>query len=104
MVTVNETVCPCCGGDLKYYDRVLRIVRTKGRKTKYIEICRLQCVSCSKVHREIPDFLLPYKRYEKELVKGVVEGTITSDTIGYEDYPCEVTMERWRTRNLQCIL
>ena len=29
MVTNDETICPHCGGELKYYDRVKRIVRTK---------------------------------------------------------------------------
>ena len=33
MITNDVSTCPKCGGDLKYYDRVTRIVRTKGRKT-----------------------------------------------------------------------
>ena len=31
MITNDVSTCPKCGGDLKYYDRVTRIVRTKGR-------------------------------------------------------------------------
>ena len=34
MIGVNETNCPNCGGGLKYYDSVPRIVRTKGRVTR----------------------------------------------------------------------
>ncbi len=95
MVNENTQECPVCGGILKQYDRVKRIVRTRTRKSKWIYIRRLRCTSCGKLHREIPDYIFPYKQYEAELIKGVWEGFITPDTIGYEDYPCEITMFRW---------
>lgn len=105
MITNNETTCPNCGGDLKYYDSVQRIVRTKGRDTKWVKIRRLQCSICGALHRELPDYILPYKQYEAEVVRGVLEDLITSDTLGFEDYPCEMTMIRWRrSRKLQVLL
>lgn len=104
MVPNNEEKCPDCGGRLKYYDKVSRILRTKGRSTTYVQIRRLRCVDCGKVHREIPDYILPYKQYEAEIVNGVVAGLITCETFGYEDYPCEMTMQRWRSQNLQYLL
>lgn len=39
--------------------------------------------------------VFPYKQYEAELISGVVEGLITAETLGFEDYPCESTMKRW---------
>ena len=42
------------------------------------------------------DFLHPYKQYDSEIIDGVIEGLIDSDTLGFEDYPCEMTMKRWR--------
>ena len=33
---------------------------------------------------------------DKEIVDGVKEGLIDSDTLGFEDYPCELTMKHWR--------
>ncbi|MBQ8132900.1 MAG: hypothetical protein IJ192_00570 [Clostridia bacterium] len=95
MISKNENECPKCNGTLKHYDTVKRIVRTKGRKTKRVNIKRLKCIVCGSVHREIPDYIFPYKQYEAELINGVLEGYITSDTLGYEDYPCEMTMNRW---------
>ena len=96
MVTIDQTKCPYCGNDLKYYDTVLRTVRTKYRRSVKVRIRRLRCQLCGSLHREIPSFIFPHKQYEAELIKGVVEGLITSDTLGYEDYPCEMTMKRWR--------
>lgn len=104
MITNNESTCPKCDGCLKHYDKVRRIVRTKGRITNYIEVRRLKCVKCGAVHRELPEDILPYKQYEFEVILGVIEGLITSDTIGFEDYPCEMTMNRWRSRKLQLVL
>ena len=92
MININESACPVCGGELKYYDQVKRIVRTKGRASKYIAIRRFLCVKCGKIHRELPDYIFPYKQYEAEIIRGVLEEYITSDTLGFEDYPCEMTM------------
>lgn len=95
MVSNNVSACPNCGGGLKYYDSVSRIVRTKGGASDYIKIRRLRCADCSGVHREIPDSIFPYKQYEAEVIRGVLSGLITSDAFGYEDFPCEMTMVRW---------
>ena len=96
MITTDERICPKCGGQLKYYDSVKRFVRTKNRTTKLIILRRMRCTKCGKLHREIPKFIIPYKEYEYEVIMGVLEGYVTSDTLGYEDYPCEMTMIRWK--------
>lgn len=95
MVFNEATECPKCGGGLKYYDKVKRIVRNKGGRKLWILIRRFRCIECKRFHRELPNFIFPYKQYSGEVITGVLEGLITSDTIGYEDYPCEATMNRW---------
>lgn len=95
MVKYGNRVCPNCGGHLKYYDSVKRLVRKKFGKNFWITIKRYRCSTCYSVHRELTDEIEPYKQYESEIIQGVREGYISSDTLGYEDYPCEVTMERW---------
>ena len=104
MVLDDVPICPKCGGDLKFYDTVQRIVRTKGRVSKYIRLRRLKCLKCGAVHREIPDIIFPYKQYEAEIIKGVLEGLITPETYGYEDYPSEMTMTRWRAQTIHFLL
>lgn len=97
MISYNELNCPKCGRELKYYDKVKRIVRTRYGHSFSIKIRRLKCLGCGCIHREIPNDIVPYKHYEYEIILGVLEGLITSDTLGFEDYPCEMTMNRWKT-------
>lgn len=96
MISDNQSICPKCGGQLKYYDHVQRLVRTKFGNKKWVAIRRLRCCKCHAVHRELPDFIFPYKQYESDIIIGVLEGLITCETLEFEDYPCEMTMIRWR--------
>lgn len=96
MISSDESICPKCGGSLKYYDSVKRIVRMKYGRKKRVSIRRFRCQKCNSMHREIPDSIFPYKQYEAEIIIGVLEGFITYETLGFEEYPCEMTMIRWR--------
>lgn len=97
-------VCSDCGIPSKYYDKVSRIVRTRGRRTKTVTIKRYRCPRCRRIRRDLPDYIFPYKQYDSEVIIGVIENLITCDTFGFEDYPCEATMARWKTLNLQSLL
>lgn len=88
--------CKRCGGELKHRDYVKRLVKTKGGEKNFIRVERMICKSCSSIFRILPEGLEPFKHYEKEVIDGVLEGFIDSDTLGYENYPHEVTMERWK--------
>lgn len=95
MILSDIIICPKCGGELKFFDKVRRMIRTRGHVPHYIEIRRFKCQKCNSVHREIPSIIFPFKHYEAEIIIGVLKGIITSDTFEYEDYPCERTMTRW---------
>ncbi|MDR2505961.1 MAG: DUF6431 domain-containing protein, partial [Oscillospiraceae bacterium] len=99
MVRVGELACPSCGGALKYYDKISRIQRTKAGVTNWVQMNRIRCTGCGMVHREISEDISPYKHYEVEVILGVIEGLISFETLGYEDYPCEMTMKRWIIEN-----
>lgn len=95
MVCYNESVCPSCGGELSYYDNVLRRVKVKKGVKKEFKMRRFRCSKCNKIHRELTNNIIPYKQYDREIIKGVLNGFITPSTIGFEDYPTELTMKRW---------
>ena len=104
MVRVGDENCPDCGKPLAYRDTVRRVSRSKGRSTKRLYIRRLRCTGCGGLHRELPDSIFPFKQYDAETIRGVIEERITQDTLGYENYPCEATMRMWLAQNLQGLL
>ena len=95
MVTLGGP-CSKCGCQTTKYDEVCRVVKDKGGVKKTIRIKRYRCSKCKTIHRSLPDYVYPYKQYRAEIIEGVVEGLITPETLGFEDYPCEATMERWK--------
>ena len=51
-----------------------------------------------------PRLYLPIQAIRIEIIAGVIEGLITCETFGYEDYPCEMTMIRWKAHKSQLLL
>lgn len=93
--------CPECGTNLKRYDSVKRIVRGKNHSKRLVAIDRYKCSKCKTIHRDTPDCLYPFKQYDSEIINGVLEGLIGPDVLGFEDFPCEETMKRWKKQGLK---
>ena len=88
--------CEKCSGEMKYRDKVKRWVRTGDGERYQIDIPRYRCPECGTIRRELPDGLMRFKQYETGIIFGVVDGAITVETEGFEDFPCEMTMKRWK--------
>lgn len=89
-------VCEKCGEEMKYRDKVKRWVRTGDGERYQIDIPRYRCARCGTIRRDLPEGLLRFKQYEADVISGVINGSITVFTEGFEDYPCEMTMKRWK--------
>lgn len=98
LVLSNEAnpVCPICGSPLHHHDSRKRIWRLPNGKVRHLLIRRMYCCSCRRLHNELPHCLVPYKHYGTTVIEKVVDETVTSSTLGYEDYPCEQTMHDWK--------
>ena len=88
--------CPICGEPLIYRDSCERGMLLEGHERRRYQIRRLKCPKCGKLHRELPDFLAPFKQYSTEIIAGVLDGIVTSEDDDSVDYPCEETMSRWQ--------
>jgi hypothetical protein len=64
--------------------------KSSGEKAKLV-IRRLHCKACSKIHHELPDFLVPYKRYDAESIEGAVSEPPRTDLAVDES-----TLLRWK--------
>ena len=91
----NVPGCPCCGGQLRYRDSRLRIRKHEGGDRDFLSIRRFRCTACESYHNELPDVLLPYKHYEAEVIRGVIDGIVTPNDQDSEDYPSVSTMLYW---------
>lgn len=54
-------------------------------------IRRLRCKPCKQVHHELPDILVPYKRYSSKSIEAVVTGEQMLSVVADES-----TINRWR--------
>jgi len=75
VVTGTEAIsCPKCRGELQQRDRRRRgLIDAEGTKHIY-SLRRLRCKKCGRLHTELPDFVVPYKRYSAEVVEKVSKG------------------------------
>ena len=55
----------------------------------------MRCEECRKIHHELPDFLVPYKRYTANVVEAVVESAKEASVVAaaVEDS----TQRRWKS-------
>lgn len=89
--SAEQIPCPCCNGPLDVIgSRQRKYINGLGEQ-KILIIRRLQCERCKRIHHELPDNLIPYKRYGSKSIEAVITGntklTVTAD---------ESTLSRWR--------
>jgi hypothetical protein len=90
-------LCPDCGTQMSYRDSRKRIRRKKGGVKLWVMVSRFLCSACNRLHTALPDFLIPYKHYEAEIIRKVIDGEVTAETIDAETFsrPAEITLARW---------
>lgn len=81
---------PCCGKSMSIIGTRNRKSKERSGETKVYSIRRLSCDNCGKVHHELPDFLVPYKRYSSECIEMVISSPSTHDIPADES-----TLYRW---------
>lgn len=87
----EEVLSPCCGEKLKYIGTRARKYRNSLGEQTTLRIRRLQC-TCGKIHHELPDLLVPYKRYEASCIEQVVSKPTGAGAIALDDS----TIYRWK--------
>jgi hypothetical protein len=83
LVISNELgCCPICSASLSVRSLRLRgLIDSDGNKIKLL-IRRLQCSPCKRIHHELPDCIVPYKRHCAETIENIVTGNT-------RDVPCD---------------
>ncbi|WP_041314444.1 DUF6431 domain-containing protein [Heliomicrobium modesticaldum] len=89
--SAEQIPCPCCNGALNGIgSRRRKCYQDTGERITLI-IRRCRCAVCKRIHHELPDILVPYKRYSSKSIETVITGgaalTVPAD---------ESTLVRWR--------
>jgi hypothetical protein len=84
---------PCCGEQLKVIGSRKRTSRSSTGEVRVLALRRLRCTGCRKIHHELPDSLVPYKRYESTCLEDVVSEEAGVSVIAADDS----TLYRWRS-------
>jgi hypothetical protein len=89
--SAEQIAAPCCGGSLCIVGSRKRVwYKSSGEKAKLV-IRRLYCEACSKIHHELPDLLVPYKRYDAESIEGALSPSSRINVAADES-----TLLRWK--------
>ncbi|WP_081505014.1 DUF6431 domain-containing protein [Paenibacillus senegalensis] len=85
---------PCCGEKLKIIgSKERKLIKDCGERLTLI-VRRMRCSQCYKIHHELPDCIVPYKRYESSCVEQAITKTKNLEVA----VPAhESTLHRWRS-------
>lgn len=89
----EEVPCPCCTEKLVVIGSRERKVRGGDGELRRLVIRRLRCAGCRKIHHELPDLLVPYKRYESNSMEQVLTEPEASVSVCAETS----TLRRWKS-------
>lgn len=93
----DDCICPeCHSGILKHRDVCTRKHKIAGGEKELYIIERCKCDKCGKMHRMLPDTLIPYKQYDAGLIEDVVDEVLTDADPGTDEYPCEGIQKKWK--------
>ena len=66
--------CPICGEMVVVRGKRQRtLTESSGNKVKLV-IRRMRCVQCKRIHHELPDCVVPYKRHCAETIEAIIKG------------------------------
>ena len=75
-ITGYDAVCPVCNEPMHFHGRCSRFARIEtGEKRIEMSIRVLRCLKCGHFHRELPDFIAPFKQLCLRLIAQIYDGT-----------------------------
>lgn len=74
IVPEEPIYCECGSKVLKRGSKERYLINNDGVRNRFI-LKRVYCPVCNKLHMVMPDFIEPYKQYNKNVIDGVRNGT-----------------------------
>ena len=74
----EESICSVCGSpELKVIGSRKRKALQGDGEALILVIRRLRCMNCRRIHHELPDMLVPYKRYCGAVIEVILDDSAT---------------------------
>ncbi len=90
----EKSHCPYCEGNFKVIGSRRRVIFHQDGTTDRLMIRRLQCTECCRISHELPDMVIPYKRYEADIISEALNETADPES---GCCPAELsTIQRWK--------
>ena len=70
--TKESNACPDCNERMKVRDSRKRIILDECGEKYIFSLRRFQCSTCKSIHLELPDCIIPRKRYSRNAINIVV--------------------------------
>jgi len=70
--TKEASSCPICGEGLIMRGWRSRMMIKCGEEKIKLKIRRMKCRKCKRIHHELPDCVVPYKRHSAETIEEVI--------------------------------
>lgn len=80
-ITGYNAFCPDCGKLLHFHGRCSRFARITGERRIEMSIRVLYCTSCCRFHRELPDFIAPFKQLCLKIIARIYDGTLENPAV-----------------------
>jgi hypothetical protein len=81
VIALDESYCPVCQSVLSFRATRRRVLWKGDTDTEkdIMIIRRLYCERCKCIHHELPDCVVPFKRYSAEVIENIVTGQTTKE-------------------------
>jgi len=91
-ITGTETPsCPICGNTMKSHGRCRRYLRISGGDRITLSVRVFYCPKCKRYHRELPDYITPYKHLSTEVIADIYDNQDNYDV----DDSTIIRIRRW---------
>lgn len=70
IIPCEKICCECGAVPIKRGSKSRWLIDNEGNRYKYV-LKRVYCPKCQKLHTVMPDFIFPFKHYEKKVIESV---------------------------------
>jgi len=92
IISEEDSACPLCYGVIFVIGIRDRNLTDNSGTKEILVIRRLRCNDCRKIHHELPDMIVPYKRHCVETIENIIIGEVADICC---DYVTEYRIKRW---------